>query len=109
MFAFRLCLSLGVPHPNYLPITAGEFQEWAQYWELEPWGQDWQRTALGAYVAAKIGGSKDATISDFMPTTQRKQTPAQATAILKAFTKAYSDLHDGRRNRINCSADHGDQ
>lgn len=40
-FAFRLCLSLGVVHPDYLlpALTWEQFRQWQQYSEEEPWGE----------------------------------------------------------------------
>jgi len=42
VMAFRLCLALGWPHPDFLLKTLShkQFQEWMTYYSLEPWGFD---------------------------------------------------------------------
>lgn len=42
MFAFRLCLFLGVMHPDYLlpQLTSRQIAEWMAYFQLKPFGQD---------------------------------------------------------------------
>ena len=37
-FAFRLCLAIGCPHPDLLPLTAGQLWDWFIYYAEEPFG-----------------------------------------------------------------------
>jgi hypothetical protein len=41
LFAFRLCLQLGLPHPDYLikQLSCSQFNEWMLYYQAEPWGE----------------------------------------------------------------------
>lgn len=46
--------------------------EWQAYWLLEPWGDDWQRTALLALMYAEAHRDRDErdepfSLADFMP------------------------------------------
>ena len=47
--AFRLCLALGWPHPDCLldALTPEQFAEWADYYNLEPWGFEVEDLRVG--------------------------------------------------------------
>ena len=48
-FLFRLCLALGVEHPNRLTLTNAEVMEWWAYFTQHPFGDD-----VGHSMLAKI-------------------------------------------------------
>ncbi|HEV3416655.1 MAG TPA: hypothetical protein VG056_07580 [Pirellulales bacterium] len=86
-FAFRLCLALGCPHPDHLPLYADQFAEWREYYQLEPFGDDWRQTALLAFISARKGGARHCTIEDFMPTrkAERQQSDEQVSIMLHNY------------------------
>lgn len=54
-------------------LSGDEIAEWQAYYALEPWGDDWKRTALLAMLMAETHRNQDQrkepfTIEDFMPT-----------------------------------------
>jgi hypothetical protein len=68
-FAFRLCLALGVPHPDYLGelLSVRQLGEWRAFFEREPWGFEVEDTrhAMSAFIAARAAGSKTAKLDSF--------------------------------------------
>lgn len=64
MFAFRLCLALGYPHPDVLlaQITARQFQEWRAFYALDPFGErraELRNALLGSVIASQHGKAVD--------------------------------------------------
>lgn len=84
MFAFRLALALGYPHPDILlaMLTPQQFDEWIAYWTLEPFGYEteWQHAGVVASVIANVHRKKHSRSykpSDFIPKVRKapkKQT-----------------------------------
>lgn len=68
-FAFRLCLALGVPHPDYLGelLSVRQLSEWRAFFDVEPWGFEVEDTrhAMQAFIAARAAGSKSAKLDTF--------------------------------------------
>lgn len=72
-FAFRLCLALGFPHPDFLLriLTSRQVAEWEWFYGQEPWGFEIESTRA-ALIASTIGNfagkqaSRELSISDFM-------------------------------------------
>ena len=53
-------------------LSANEISEWQAYYMLEPWGDDWRRSATIAAVLAEINRNAEErdepfTVQDFMP------------------------------------------
>lgn len=72
-------------------IDALEYAEWREWWELEPFGEEWRQTATACLVMAdawlkKRGGGKWQK-QDFMPGRgeQPEQTPEQIEQTVMAF------------------------
>lgn len=60
--AFRLCLHLGCPHPDYLLelLTGEQFDEWLAFAAIEPFGdlrQDLRTAAQSATILGALAGS----------------------------------------------------
>lgn len=62
MFAFRLCLALGYPHPDVLlaGLSARQLLEWRAFFAIDPWGEQRadRRTALLGSLLASVNGKK---------------------------------------------------
>jgi hypothetical protein len=60
-FAFRLCLALGVLHPDHLlPSLSGlQFVEWMKYAAIEPFGPKADDIRLGGIQAALYNIHRD--------------------------------------------------
>ena len=76
MFAYKLCLELGYPHPDYLfgtmrhpavkpPLTSSQFDGWRAFYRVEPFG-DKVNHGMQARLCA-MWGSSESSIEDFMP------------------------------------------
>lgn len=96
MFAFRLCLALGVIHPDYLEaqLTSRQMAEWAAYYNLVAFGADVTHEMLARMTAYYVQahskpGAKSVETNDFRPRPKR-QTPEEMQQIL---TRALSGLH----------------
>jgi len=74
----RLALALGVEDVDALGrrLTVDQVRRWWAYWRLEPFGDDWRRSArLSTFVRAAMGAEpkpKDEEV--FMPTYRETQT-----------------------------------
>lgn len=66
---FRLCLALGVPHPDYLEqmLSLRQLAEWQRFYGLEPWGAEFEdmQHALNRLVTMRAAGSKTARLEHF--------------------------------------------
>lgn len=71
MFLYRLALALGRHDVDRLEeeLTPEEFFGWLEYWKAEPFGSEWQRTAMLAYTVAAAAGGKPGKdfIEKFLP------------------------------------------
>lgn len=77
--AFRLCLALGCPHPDYLLelLDGDQLADWAEYYSVEPWGfeaHDSWNGILATLIARSMGGSKTAVPKDFSLTGRVAET-----------------------------------
>lgn len=92
---FRLCLAVGCPHPDYLPLDARQCIDWQEFWNLEPFGDDWRQTALLAFISAQKACKKTLSINDFMPNRspdECEQSPEQTEAEIDCFIETYAGL-----------------
>ena len=76
--------------------TFSEFHQWVAYYEIEPFGEERAdlRNAILAATVARIGGNKNAEVSDFMPTftkQRKKQTTQEQANLFAAFAKAHNE------------------
>jgi hypothetical protein len=101
MFAFTLCLALGVPHPRYLSayLTAADMAEWQAFNNLSPIGQvrDDYHAALVAWTTARTQGNKSAKLASFMPRWGKRQgkTEAEIMAGFAASAAAHKAKQKG--------------
>jgi len=60
VFLFKLALAMGRPDVDKLAeeLTPNQIVEWMAYWQIEPWGDDWRRTARGSVLVAMAMGAK---------------------------------------------------
>lgn len=94
---FRLCLALGVVHPDRLGdmLTSQEFSEWIAYYNTEPFGpqvDDLRAGVVAATVAnvARAKGSKAMKPQDFFASLQEDKTDQRMTIseTIQAFARA---------------------
>jgi len=94
---FRLCLALGVVHPDRLGdmMTSAEFSEWIAYYNLEPFGpqmDDLRAGTVAATVAnvARSKASKALEAKDFFVSLQEGQHEQRMTVeeTIQAFARA---------------------
>ena len=73
-------------------MTAAELAEWQAYYQIEPFGAEWRRTASTcAMIGNAAGGRKGKAFSpdDFLPVkpllrhTAKRQTPQQMLSIFR--------------------------
>lgn len=66
---FRLCLALGVPHPEFLEqvLSLRQLGEWQRFYGLEPWGAEFEdmEHTLNRLVTMRAAGSKTARFDQF--------------------------------------------
>lgn len=94
MFAFRLCLALGFPHPDHLmrELTSYQLAEWQAYYSLEPWGYKFW-TWLGGLMASVVANFSPASKkhnwmpSDFIPKRDDEQEKKPQEPDSKAVSK----------------------
>ncbi len=91
---FRLCLALGVKHPNYLKLDFWELEEWYAYFRLNPFGHDIDTMMRAKVVAGMSGGKPD----DYMPKIT-KQMELGSDAWLSQFSGLHEFMEqiDGNR------------
>ena len=60
MFMFRLALALGRHDVDKLAeeMTPGQIAEWMAFWQIEPFGDEWRRTARATVMMANVMGAK---------------------------------------------------
>lgn len=80
-FEFRLCLALGVPHPDFLEqfLSVRQLTEWQRFYSLEPWGAEIEDTqnALRCVVAMRAAGSKTAKLEHFRLVKETEPEPEE--------------------------------
>ena len=90
-FAFRLCLQLGCPHPDYLlpQLTSRQLAEWIAYCNVHPFGQDRLERVVaevGAALWNQNRGKSEAIKSDaFLPQRIKPQSPDQMKTMLRRY------------------------
>jgi len=59
-FAFRLCLAIGCPHPDYLLslLTSHQLAEWIAYFEIHRFGQDYTDGLIAQQLAQFFNANK---------------------------------------------------
>lgn len=71
LFAFRLCLQLGILHPDYLldRLTSRQIAEWMAYFKVKPFGQDHTDYLVAQLTAVTFNANsrKKQKTSDFLP------------------------------------------
>jgi len=76
VFLFRLCLKLGIPHPDYLrgKINSRQIAEWIAFFNIEPFGTLHEELLAGQICSTVVNsrpfrkeGSNDVLATDFMP------------------------------------------
>lgn len=92
MFLHRLALKLGIWDVPGLAaaMPVDTLYAWMAYYQLEPWGDDWLRSAVSfaQFQNANRGKNKRAMKpEDFMPVDKREQTPQQMLSILNSIPR----------------------
>lgn len=74
LFEFRLALALGRSHAELLAsVDAAELAEWEAFWTIEPWGDEWRRTARLATALCTAWGCKRLEEEMLMPSHRKRQ------------------------------------
>jgi hypothetical protein len=63
---------------------------WMGYYQLEPWGDEWLRSAVSFAQfqnAHRAKNKKASKPEDFMPVDKRQQTPEQMLAVLQSIPR----------------------
>lgn len=89
-FLHRLALKLGIWDVDALAdaMPVDQLYRWMAYYQLEPWGDEWLRSAVSFAQfknANRKKSDKQATAQDYMPVAKRQQTPQQMMAILQSI------------------------
>lgn len=76
-------------------LTPGQFAEWWGYYLLEPFGDEWRQSTLGAFATLRAhGGTRARRLSpdDLLPVPKRTRymDAAQAEAVFKTFARAHN-------------------
>lgn len=98
LFAFRLCLALGYPHPDVLlrEIDAIQLAEWEAYYHIEPFGYHIDNLRAGQICSTVANFSfaskrRNFTAQDFALQTKRS-TPEPAESLGKRLLKHFQAL-----------------
>ena len=72
LFAFRLCLALGIKHPDYLELTSSQIADWLAFDRKQPIGElreDIRNAALMCLLNNRWRNSSESPASpeDFLP------------------------------------------
>jgi hypothetical protein len=103
VFYHRLALAMRRTVPELLEsMTSAELTDWAGYYALEPWGNEWRAFArLAAWVAASAGSRNSEEIErGFMPVApieddepdappEPQQTPEERRAVLRRVMQQF--------------------
>jgi hypothetical protein len=92
LFLHRLALKLGIWDVPALAaaMPVDTLYGWMGYYQLEPWGDEWLRSAVqfAQFQNAHRGKNKPASKpEDFMPVDKRQQTPEQMLAVLQSIPR----------------------
>ena len=90
LFLHRLALAIGEWDVDRLAeeMTVDQLYRWMGYYLLEPWGDEWLRSAMQMAQFRNAYRGKNAPVKkveDFMPVPKRAQTPQQILATLNAI------------------------
>lgn len=71
------------------------------YYNLDPWGDDWQQAALIASLTTYGPLKKPIKAEDFIPGRRRKkqQTPAEMLNVFKACAAAHNAMLDAKAKK----------
>lgn len=88
VFLYRLCLVLGVEHPDYLGrvLSSRQIAGWEAYNELEPFGplqEEWRAGLIASTVAnfSPISSRRNLTPRDFLPQRRPKTLAERLLAL----------------------------
>ena len=91
-----MCLAVGCPHPDYLPLDAVQLAEWEAYYSLRPFGEQSADLRMGivtATIANVNRGPKSAKVfkpMDFMPFVKEPdQTPEDIAGVVSGARQAW--------------------
>jgi hypothetical protein len=92
LFLHRLALKLGIWDVPALAaaMPVDTLYGWMGYYQLEPWGDEWLRSAVALSQFQNVHRCKNKPRSqpaDFMPVDKRAQTPAQILAVLNSIPR----------------------
>lgn len=99
-FAFKLCLALGIAHPDYLDqlLTVRQFAQWKSYYDAEPWGErraDYRELASLAMAAGVPNVELD------WPYWDDPITAEQYQAEVEAIQATIDQVEQRKRNRTD--------
>lgn len=95
-FLYRLAAHLRIPDVESWKrsLTLNQFHKWIAYYRVEPFGEDWLRTAKSTlYVLMALGSKVDEKfIEAFLPSydPDREMTEDEIKAEIERFTKRQS-------------------
>lgn len=84
-------------------MDAREFQEWQEYYRLEPWGDDWMQTGLIVSSNANLWSKRKYKPEQFIPRAKQRKTPEQMEAEMMQWAR----LHNARIEREEARKKHG--
>ena len=90
LFLYRLALKLGRVDVDALAeeMSVDQLYGWMGYYLLEPWGDEWLRSAMAMTQFSNAYRGKNSPVKkvdDFMPVPKRAQSPQQILATLNAI------------------------
>lgn len=74
-------------------IDSAEFAEWLAYYNLDPWGDDWQQAAMIGSLITYGPLKKPIKQADLIPGKRRRkrQTPEEMMGVFKAVAAAQNE------------------
>ena len=90
LFLYRLALKLGQWDVDALAeeMSVDQLYGWMGYYLLEPWGDEWLRSAMQMAQFRNAYRGKNSPVKkteDFMPVPKRAQSPQQILATLQSI------------------------
>lgn len=89
-FAFRLCLALHVPHPDYLlqMLTSRQFAEWLAFFGMMPFGQEYSDYVVASVGAALWNQQRGKNVEPIRPSDLLPRPPQDTDEIKTALRRA---------------------
>lgn len=71
-------------------MSSVEFQEWQEYYRIEPFGDDWQQAGTIAAASVNVWSKRKVKPDHFIPRTKTRKTDEEIEAQMNQWARAYN-------------------